>query len=62
MTDEIFTGIECVRIEGQADMLERFEVVEECQRLGYAESARWVSQNPCEYARFIVEAMKIYGN
>ena len=52
---QVLAGIDAVRKEDSIDMLERFLVISRCRKLGYMESAKWISKNPRAYARLIIE-------
>ena len=56
---EVYEGIERVRQEGLANMLDRPRVIELCMRNGDTVAAKWLLHNRDGYSRAIFQGFRI---
>lgn len=50
---ELLKQIDVVLKTGQVNELDRFLVISQCKKFGYMDAAKWISENPRDYAKFI---------
>ena len=56
---EVWQGLDAVRRSGQTNMLDRPVVAQLARAFGYPDAARWVEENPREYAEAVFRGFDI---